>query len=193
MGEMTATAPTALATTAPQSPSDPLVTAFLRQVAARAKEPALYFRTGDRYAPIDWATFGRAARRFAAYLLSEGLGEHEHVAIWANNRPEWHIADAGILTIRCRPVPVYLTLSAEQGGYVLGHSESRVIVVEDEKLLDRVMEQRANLPSLVRIVVMSGQPADSHDGLVLGWLDALNLGADVEFENRTLRIESFTQ
>ena len=119
-----------------------LVELFLRQVAALGAAPALFYRAGDRFTAISWADFGRAADRWVSFLLDEGVGEHEHVAIWSGNRPEWHIADAGILCARSRPVPVYLTLSAEQAGYVLGHSESRVVVVENEELRDRVLEVR---------------------------------------------------
>jgi long-chain acyl-CoA synthetase len=111
-----------------------------------------------------------------------------HVAIWSANRPEWHIADIGILSLRCRPVPVYLTLAADQAGYVLGHSESRVVVVENPTLRDRVLAERASLPALRRIVVLEGQDAPSADGLVISWQDALDRG-DTVMEQRWEELE----
>jgi long-chain acyl-CoA synthetase len=156
-----------------------LVQNFLRQVTERAAKPALYFRTGDRYAAIPWNEFGKAARRWAAYLISEGVAAHEHVGIWSANRPEWHIADIGVLMIRARPVPVYFTFSAEQGGYVLGHSESKVVVVENGVLRDRVLEVRDQLPALRRIVVIDGQDSESTDGFVIPWQAALTKGQGV--------------
>src|SRR5438552_6164361 len=83
--------------TAPQAtPADAgrgatVVELFRHQVAARGPAKALHFRSGDRYTVISWEEFGRAARRWSAYLLSQGVAEQEHVAIWAGNRPEWHI------------------------------------------------------------------------------------------------------
>ena len=161
-----------------------LVSGFRRQVVERPGEAAMYFRGSDagmdRYVSISWSTFAGASDRIAAYLLSEGVAEEDHVAIWAGNRPEWHIADIATLSLRCRPVPVYLTLSAEQAGYVLGHSESRVVFVEDEKLMERVLEVRQKLPSLTRIVVMRYSKSSSHDGFVISWAEALQRGqADV--------------
>ena len=153
-----------------------LVNDFLRHVAERPQAPALYFRAGDRYTPISWGDFGKAQRRWAAYLLSEGVAAHDHVGVWSSNRPEWHIADIGILSVRARPVPVYLTFSAEQGGYVLGHSESKIAVVENGVLRDRVLEVRDQLPSLRRIVVIDGQGAESADGFVVPWRQALTRG-----------------
>ena len=87
-----------------------LVEHMRRHVRDRADSVAMLFRAGERWAPITWSQFGVAARRFASFLLEEAVGPGEHVAIWSGNRPEWHIADAGILSVRARPVPVYQTL-----------------------------------------------------------------------------------
>src|SRR5581483_7564381 len=65
------------------------------------------------------------------------------------------MADAGILAARVRPVPVYLTLSAEQAAYVLAHSESMVAFVEDAAVLDKLLSMRDRLPALRRVVVFT--------------------------------------
>ncbi len=153
-----------------------LVDHFLGQLRDRADAPALYFRAAGRYRSISWGDFGVASRRLAAYLVKEGVAPQEHVAIWSNNRPEWHIADMGILMLRCRPVPVYLTLSAEQGGYVLGHSETKVAIVENPAILERLLEVRKSLPALRRVIVIEGLEAPSEDGFAVPWGDALGDG-----------------
>ncbi|HEX6538758.1 MAG TPA: long-chain fatty acid--CoA ligase [Candidatus Dormibacteraeota bacterium] len=176
---------------APESPDllrTTLVEHFRRQIRERGTAPALCFRSGDRFASISWADFGRAARRWSAFLLAEEVGSQQHVAIWAANRPEWHIADIGVLSLRCRPVPVYLTLSADQGGYVLRHSESAVAVVETPALRDKVLEVRETLPWLRRVVVMEGQDEPSADGFVISWQDALDRG-DAVMEERWDELE----
>jgi len=66
--------------------------------------PSMRFMAAGRWITISWEQFGAAARRISAFLAGEGVAEQEHVAIWSNNRPEWHIADVSILTLRCRPV-----------------------------------------------------------------------------------------
>ena len=154
----------------------PLVAHLLDQINGRAGMPALHRRAGDRWISITWGQFGEGARRIASFLIDEGVGAGDHVAIWAANRPEWHTADAGILLIRGCPVPVYQTLSAEQAQYVLNHSESRVVFVENEALLARILEQRDQLPSLRRVVVMEGLDTPSPDGFAVPWERALEAG-----------------
>jgi len=157
-----------------------LVSGFRSQVEQRPGAAAMYFHTTlsgtERYVGITWGEFSKASERICAFLLDQGVEVHEHVAIWASNRPEWHIADMATLSLRCRPVPVYLTLSAKQAGYVLGHSESRVVLVEDETLLGRVLEVRDELPRLQRIVVMNYQHNSTHDDFVLSWSETLHRG-----------------
>ncbi len=153
-----------------------LVEHFWRQVRTRPDAVAMYFRASDRWAPITWSQFGSATRRLMAVLLAEGVEPGDHVAVWAQNRPEWHIADAAVLSARARPVPVYLTLSAEQAAYVLSHSESAVAFVEGRAQLDALMSVRDQLPRLRRIVVMSGVEEPDEEDFVLPWTVALHRG-----------------
>jgi long-chain acyl-CoA synthetase len=171
-----------------------LVEHFRRQLRERPQAPSLRFRATDRWVTITWEQFGAAARRLAAFLLDEGVPEQEHVAIWSGNRPEWHIADIAVLGLRTRPVPVYLTLSAEQAGYVLDHSESQVAFVESPALLAKLLEVRAQLPRLRRVVVVDGLETASDDGFAIPWREALRRGEmamarhDAEIDRRAAAV-----
>jgi long-chain acyl-CoA synthetase len=181
---------------APPAPTSTLVEQFRRQVSTRRDSPAMYMRVGGRWAPITWGQFGDAARRIGAWLLEEEVPEQAHVAIWSGNRPEWHIADVAVLSGRCRPVPVYLTSSAEQAAYILGHSQSQVAVVEGAELLERVLSVRDRLPELRRVVVIDGAEDVSEDGFVISWQEALRrgqaalAGRSIELERRAAAVVS---
>ena len=180
----------------PPAPNSTLVEQFRRQVAGRPDSPAMYMRAGGRWAPITWRLFGDASRRLSAWLLEEEVAEHAHVAIWSGNRPEWHIADVAVLSTRCRPVPVYLTVSAEQAAYILDHSETQVAFVEGPELLGRLLSVRDRLPGLRRIVVVDGAEAVSEDGFVISWEEALRrgqaalAGRSIELERRAASVLS---
>ncbi|HSP65548.1 MAG TPA: long-chain fatty acid--CoA ligase, partial [Candidatus Deferrimicrobium sp.] len=155
-----------------------LVDYLVSQIRSRADQPSMYTRAGDRWVPITWGQFGAGARRLGSFLIDEGIAAGDHVAIWATNRAEWHTADAASLMVRACPVPVYQTLSADQAQYVLNHSESRVVFVENEALLARVLEQRDQLRHLRRVVVMEGVENPSPDGFVIPWQQALSTGEE---------------
>jgi long-chain acyl-CoA synthetase len=174
------TSEAAVGPAAAESGTEPrtVVDHILSQVQGRADTSALHTRSGGRWLTITWGQFGQGARRIASFLLDEGIAPGDHVGIWANNRAEWHTADAAILMIRGCPVPVYQTLSSDQAQYVLNHSESRVVLVENETILARVLEQRDQLRHLRRVVVMEGVENPSPDGFVIPWQQALSAGEE---------------
>ncbi len=162
---------------APEAADQPRnIPALFQETAARRGDaPALYFKAGGSWVPISWTEYSRAVTRLANALLAEGLQAQDRVALWSANRPEWQIADLGILHAGGVTVAIYQTLAEEQVKYLLSHSESRVLIVETRALLDQVMRMRSELPTLKRVILIEPEGADS-DGWVVGWSEALKRG-----------------
>ena len=78
----------------------------------------------------------------------------DRVAIHSENRPEWVIADLAIQGLGAVSVGVYPTSPAAEVEYLLGHSESVVLIAEDEEQLDKALAVRERLPSLRAIVLI---------------------------------------
>jgi len=66
---------------------------------------------------------------FAAALLRRGYEPGSRVAILAGVRAEWVECDSGNLLARLVTVGIYPTSTTDQIAYILGHSETRVLVV----------------------------------------------------------------
>jgi long-chain acyl-CoA synthetase len=155
-----------------------LVELFRRQATARGDKPAMFHRAGDRWASITWNAYAQEARELAAFFIDAGLQEGQHVAVWSFNRPEFVITSTATMLSGACTAPLYQTLSAPEAGYVLGHSDAPIAVVENEHLLAKVLEVRDRLPALRRVVLMEGA-APEVDGLaVVSWEDALRRGRD---------------
>src|SRR2546425_12211936 len=129
---------------------------FQHTAARRPDQPALFFKAGERWVPINWSEYGRAVTRLGNALLAEGLHPQDRVAIWSANRPEWQIADLAILHAGLVTVAIYQTLAPDQVKYLLSHSESKVLIVEERKFLDQVLKMRQELPALRRVFFLLG-------------------------------------
>ena len=92
-------------------------------------------------------------------LSALGVSRGDRVAIVAESRPEWLIADLAILTLGGVTVPIYPTLSAAQVRYILKDSGARVVFVSTRLQVDKVQEIRHELPTLEAIVVMDSAAA----------------------------------
>src|SRR4051812_41019952 len=136
--------------------------AGLAAVAARefAGKPALRHKVGDQWADVDYADLGAAVSEVARGLMDLGIERGERVSILANTRPEWTYANFGILASGAASVSIYQTNSPEECHYVLDHSESRAVFVENQEQLQKIREIENDLPSLEFVIVMDPQDAD---------------------------------
>ncbi len=148
---------------------------FQRTAARRPDQPALFFKAGERWVPISWSEYGQAVSRLGNALLSEGLHPQDRVAIWLANRPEWQIADLAILHAGLTTVAIYQTLAPDQVKYLLSHSESRVLIVEDARLFDQVLAMRRELPALQRVILLQGD-IPGVEGWGISWEQAIRRG-----------------
>ena len=84
-----------------------------------------------------------------------GVEPGDRVAIMAESRPEWLLADLAILAAGGVTVPIYATLSPAQAHYILQDAAAKLAVVSTRLQLDKIQEVRHQLPALEAIIVMN--------------------------------------
>src|SRR5207253_976268 len=148
---------------------------FQRTAAQRPDAPALYFKAGARWVPINWKEYARAVNRLGNTLVAEGLQPGDRVALWSANRPEWQITDLAILHAGLTTVAIYQTLAPHQVAYLLSHSESKVLIIEDAKLFAQASAMRRELPALQRVILLQGE-LPGVEGWAISWEQAMRRG-----------------
>ena len=123
---------------------------------------AMKHKVGDEWVEISYAEFGRAHSEIGRGLIDLGLAPGDKVAILSHSRPEWVYANHATLAAGCASVAIYQTNSPEECHYVLSHSESRAVFVEDAEQLAKIREVEDDLPHLEHIVVF--EPGDGQVG-----------------------------
>ncbi|MEM1179784.1 MAG: long-chain fatty acid--CoA ligase [Acidobacteriota bacterium] len=140
--------------------SNPPVTVLdcLRRRAEELGDAVAYGEmvAGEWTPTATWSEYHLEVRQFARAALHLGYSPKSCLAILAANRPEWAIACLGASAARAVPVGIYQTCSPEQVAYILKHSESPLVVVEDLDQLAKVQSVRDQLPALQHMVVMRG-------------------------------------
>src|SRR5207302_7241591 len=89
---------------------------------------------------VTWSEYGERVRQVASALLAFGLRKGENVAILGENRPEWLYCHLGVMAAGGSTCGVYATSSPEQIEYLLGHCEARILFLEDEEQVEKVLE-----------------------------------------------------
>jgi len=104
--------------------------------------------------PFTWADYHRRASAFGLGLSALGVPAGGHVGVLSENRIEWVLAQMGAGLIGAVTVGVYPTSPSSEVAYVVGHADITVMVCEDQEQTDKLLEARASLPALKKIVVM---------------------------------------
>lgn len=106
---------------------------YQEKVALRHKEYGIWKRTS-------WKEYGKMVRIVAAGLISMGVEPGDKVSILGENRPEWLFCDLGTMSIGGVTVGVYPTSAPDQIAYVAGHSESKILFIENEEQVDKILQ-----------------------------------------------------
>jgi long-chain acyl-CoA synthetase len=140
---------------------------LLTLAVEKHKCPAMRYKDQARgeWVDVSYPELGRTVKELSLGLQSIGIEARDKVAILANTRPEWTYADFAILCAGATVVPIYQTNSPEECEYVLGHSDSKAVVVEDQEQLDKIRAVRARLPVLEHIISM--EPIEGDDVITM--------------------------
>jgi long-chain acyl-CoA synthetase len=122
--------------------------------------PALKHKVGDEWVEAGYSELGEGVSQVARGLIDLGIGRGDRVAILAHTRPEWTVANLGILASGAASVSIYQTNSPEECHYVLEHSESTAVFVEDDEQLEKIREIRDQLPALRHVIIFEGDSRD---------------------------------
>ena len=148
------------------------------------------YKVGDDWVDSSYAELGEAVKEVALGLVELGIQPGDKVSILAHTRPEWTHACFGILTAGGTLVTIYQTNSPEECQYVLEHSDSVAIFVEDAEQLAKVREVEDRCPELEHVIVMDPSGADLGDALTLEGLRESGRGRDdSEWEARYQAVE----
>eukprot|EP00095_Tigriopus_kingsejongensis_P011076 snap_masked-scaffold23_size669530-processed-gene-5.1 protein:Tk11076 transcript:snap_masked-scaffold23_size669530-processed-gene-5.1-mRNA-1 annotation:"hypothetical protein LOTGIDRAFT_234625" len=135
---------------------------------------------------INWTyyQYHQEVRAVAKGFIKLGLEPRKAVGIIGFNSPEWFISDLAAVFANGIATGIYPTNSIEACKYIVNDSQMNIVVVEDQRQLDKFLAVKPDLAELKAIIQYSGTP--KAEG-VLSWSDLLALGnkeSDVELDQR---------
>ncbi|MFC9929457.1 AMP-dependent synthetase/ligase [Streptomyces sp. NPDC127190] len=125
----------------------------------------------DDWKSLSWAEAAERVYAIAAGLIELGLEPEQRVALASSTRVEWILADLGIMCAGGATTTIYPQTNADESAFILSDSESRVLIAEDAGQLAKALEKRAELPDLIKVVVID--PAGVETGDWVTTLDEL--------------------
>jgi long-chain acyl-CoA synthetase len=95
-----------------------------------------------------------AVRKKFHGLVELGLEVQDRVAILGHTSKEWHLFDMAALAGRAVVTPIYPTYMAHEIEFILNHSETKILILENDLQFKKLLEVQDNLTFLKAIVAI---------------------------------------
>ncbi len=145
---------------------------FLQAVEGSSKQDVFLTKSEGRYRGTSAREVLAMVAAVARFFRSMGVGEGDRVALLAENRMEWALADYAILGLGAIAVPLYSTLLEDDVEYILRDSGSKGIIVSTRDQLQKVLNVRSRVPDLLSFVVVMDSSGPAIPG-VRTWKEIL--------------------
>jgi len=129
---------------------------FLDRVAATPHTEAFRYPQDHSWESVTWQQVGERVHHIAAGLISLGIAPEDRVALASSTRYEWVLADFAVICAGAATTTVYPTTMASDVAYIVANSGSRVVIAEDQTQVDKLLEHRAELPDVNKVVIIDG-------------------------------------
>jgi long-chain acyl-CoA synthetase len=116
-----------------------LVSMFLTRVRERGDRPFLSKKVEGRWQSISYNEAARQVGALADSLKKLGLKPGDRVMLVSENRPEWLIADLGVMAAGCVTVPTYTTNTTRDHQHILANSGASAVIVSTQKLAKNLL------------------------------------------------------
>ncbi|XP_061680043.1 long-chain-fatty-acid--CoA ligase ACSBG2 isoform X1 [Syngnathoides biaculeatus] len=138
---------------------------------------AVSWKEGEQKKSLNYKEYYKSCRTAAKSFLKLGLQRYHGVGILGFNSVEWFIADVGAILAGGFAVGIYTTNSPVACQYVAENCKANVIVVENHKQLQKILQIQDNLPHLKAIVQYKGALKEKRPNLY-SWAEFMELGRD---------------
>jgi len=135
-----------------------LLEPILAHVGAQPDAPALRWCADGVWHDLSWRELGARVAAIAGGLAAVGIRPGDRIAIVSGNRPEWALADLGGLAAGAVVVGIYPTLPSADTAHPVRDSGARLAFAENAEQASKLLSERERLPTLRRVVVLSGEP-----------------------------------
>jgi long-chain acyl-CoA synthetase len=161
---------------------------MLKETVDRCGDRTAYrsiFEDGEMDA-TSWNDFYDEVRRAGKSLLALGVGKDDKANILSYSNYRWVLTDLAAASVGSCAVGIYHSLLAKDIAHIVRHSDAVLVFAEDESQLTKLMEIRAEIPDVRKVILFSG--AAPADDWVITYDEFLELGTKVTDEALEARI-----
>ncbi len=143
----------------------------------RSKKSALREKEFGIWQSVTWERYVEDVKEFALGLYKLGFRRNDKLAIIGDNRPEWIYAELAAQSLGGISVGLYQDSQSKEVSYILNHSDSTFVVVEDQEQVDKILEIREEIPEIHKVIYYDPKGLRNYtDDILISFVDVQELG-----------------
>jgi long-chain acyl-CoA synthetase len=121
------------------------------------------------WASRTWADYAADVRVLAAGLAELGFRRDDKLAVIGDNRPALYDTMLATQSVGGLPLPLYQDSNADELGFVVAHSDAKIVVAEDQEQVDKLLALGDGIAAVEHIICVDprGMRAYTDPRLVL--------------------------
>jgi long-chain acyl-CoA synthetase len=158
---------------------DNLIAMLFESASRHGSREVFRYKMDDNnnYGSISWEKLLGDCKKTCRALISIGMNNGDNIGIFSENRPEWVIADLGIIMNRSVVVPLYATSSKQQLKYIADETAMKAIFVGNKEQYEKALWLKENSDTLKNIIVFESGIAPDND-YCTDWQKFIDLDAE---------------
>lgn len=105
---------------------------------------------------VSWQEFATLVDQVSKSLLALGVEKGDKVSILSDTCYRWALTDLGLVSMGAATVGIYHSNLAKDCEYIINHSDSVLIFVEDQQQLEKLLEIKEHINKVKKVVLFQG-------------------------------------
>jgi len=146
------------------------------------------FKINSNWEHLSWKDTKDLVLNISSALHEIGVKKNDKISIIADNSYKWCAVDLAIMSLGAITVPGYTTSNEEEISYLLSHSETSIVFV-NEKLLSLILKILPSLNKIKHVICIDDINTSKFKKFNIGFYtfnDLLNLGSKSDMKSKII-------
>jgi len=144
---------------------------------------------------VTWEEFYSQVKSVSKSLMALGVNHGDNVNILSYTCYKWVLTDLGNMSVGVGTVGIYQSNLPQDCQYIINHSDAVLVFAEDQAQLDKLLEIRAQIPNVRKVILFNGEVAGDagrKDEWIITYDAFMALGKDIGDEAFEARAKQVT-
>lgn len=125
-----------------------------------------------------WKDYFNYVRKTAAGFAALNMKRGDNLCMIVNNSPEWLFSELAAHALGATTLSLFTSSIADELAFSIGRIHSPLVVVQDQEQVDKLIEARAKLPHLQKVVYIdpTGMTSYENDPWLISYATLLEIG-----------------